>query len=874
MKHVADWAADNPQAAWRVLDCADACDSLAAFCGMIEIPGAPIGEEPDDAADFRFEPIETPVALHHKLLLEKLQKVEEGEIRRLMIFMPPGAGKSVYASVVFPSWFMAKKKRRNVIVATYASDLGRKIGRRMRSIVRQPVYREIFKTGLSAESSAADEWALDNGNEFMSGGILSGITGNRADGIVCDDLVKNRQDADSDTLQKRTKEEYDATITTRLKPGGFVVLIMTRWSELDVAGQILPENWDGESGAIQCRDGLVWEVLCIPAEAEKNDPLGRKPGEMLWPEWFGTDPIFWTAQRQNPRNWAALYQQRPQPATGTYFMRAWFDGGEIDGRTYERKRYRPDQLPKDLRKYGTSDYAVTEDGGDFTVHRCWAVDEFGDIWLLSGGYRAQATSDKWIEAVIDQMTIHQPYAWFGEAGVIQKAIEPALLRRMKERDVMCRLEVLPSIQDKATRARGFQARAAMGTVHIPEGPEGDAILDEYIRFPAGRNDDDVDCVVGGTLVTMADGSRKPIEEIKIGQRVLTPLGSGAVSASQRTIRNARVMRLQLSTGETLLATPNHPIACTQDGFVRMDMVSIGDRVIVERERCQKQLFSTGGLTVDTQKVGTHITRITSKLLAARDSCTVMFGRMQMAQFQPALSFTTSTATRSTTALKTSRAFLQKSIAASIQCGVSGLNSRLPTWRESDRSPLSGTGRRRGALGTLRTQNARGPIGQSERSRVNAAVAVSLQNTAAATGRAVLLPALSAIGIAGWCRMLTTVRRLAHKPSAPTADRYSTNATRSARSSATFPASEVIALDALEKREDVFNLTVEGENVFYANGILTHNCGSMIGRALDMAHPAIVKPEPKTLEMRGVSNMTFDEMMAQQDRRNGSYNRIA
>src|SRR3546814_20327077 len=93
--------------------------------------------------------------------------------------MPPGSSNSTYASVLCPALFMGRKKRRSVIVATYASDLARKIGRRMRSIVRQRVYEEVFTTALSAESSAADEWALTNGNEFMSGGILSGINGNK-----------------------------------------------------------------------------------------------------------------------------------------------------------------------------------------------------------------------------------------------------------------------------------------------------------------------------------------------------------------------------------------------------------------------------------------------------------------------------------------------------------------------------------------------------------------------------------------------------------------------------------------------------------------------------------------------------------------------
>ena len=406
--------------------------------------------------------------------------MERGDTRRLMVFMPPGSAKSTYASVIFPVWFMGRTRARNVIVATYASDLARKIGRRARSIVRQPVFAEVFGTSLSAESSAADEWALSNDNEWLGGGVLSGITGNRADLLVIDDPIKGRQDADSETIRLRTKAEYEDSLKTRLKPGGRIVLIQTRWHEDDLAGSILPENYDGQSGPILCRDGQVWEVLCLPAEANHQpDPIGRRLGEMLWPEWF--DDAHWSAFRSNPRTWSALYQQRPQPDEGTFFQRAWF------------RRYRPDELPTALRKYGTSDYAVTEDGGDFTCLRIWGVDPTGRIWLLDDGFRGQTSADVWVERQIDLIHRYRPLVWFGEAGVIQKAIEPTLRRRMFERRVPCRLEWLPSIADKAARARGFQSRAAMGEVALPVGIDGDAFLDELIRFPAGRHDDDVDC---------------------------------------------------------------------------------------------------------------------------------------------------------------------------------------------------------------------------------------------------------------------------------------------------------------------------------------------------------------------------------------------
>lgn len=470
----------------RAAQCELARRNLIDFCGLIEIPGAPIDDDPDHDR-LAFKPIVQPPAAHHRVLIETLEAVERGDIRRLMVFMPPGSAKSTYASVVFPVWFMGRGLRRNVIVATYASDLARKIGRRARSILKQPTYHEVFDTGLSPDSAAADEWALTNENEFMGGGILSGITGNRADLIIIDDPIKGRQQADSDTIRSTTRAAYDDDLKTRLKPGGRIVLIQTRWHEADLAGSLLPADYDGESGWISGRDGEEWFVLSIPAEARRaDDPLGRQVGEMLWPEWF--DAAHWRAFRSNARTWSALYQQRPQPDEGTFFQRDYFN------------RYSPKDLPKHLNKYGTSDYAVTDGGGDYTVLRVWGVDPDMDLWLLPGGYREQASSDRWIEAQVDLIRRHRPFAWFGEAGVIQKAIEPMLIRRMRERQVFCRMEWLPSINDKPTRARGIQARAAMGKVWIPEGAEGDAILDEYLRFPAGRNDDDVD---NGSLIGRA-----------------------------------------------------------------------------------------------------------------------------------------------------------------------------------------------------------------------------------------------------------------------------------------------------------------------------------------------------------------------------------
>lgn len=418
-----------------------------------------------------FEP-----AAHHQLLIEKLEEVADGTIDRLMVFMPPGSAKSTYTSVLFPPYILARNPSLTVIAASHTVELAERFGRRVRNLVAE--HGNVLGFSLADDSQAAGRWDTNRGGEYFAAGVRGPITGRRADLALIDDPVKSREEADSDIIRERVKDWWRNDLYTRLKPGGRVILIQTRWHEDDLGGWLLEE---------EKRGGDKWEVLSLPAVAEDRDPLGREVGEPLWPEWQDGNALQRVKDAVGPRTWSALYQQRPQPDEGTYFQRAWF------------KRYTLTQKPANIHVYGTSDYAVTEDGGDYTVHRVWGVDPAGDLWLLAG-WRGQTTADVWIERQIDLISSHKPLAWFGEAGVIAKTIEPMLRRRLIERKAMCRLEWLPSINDKPTRARGFQARAAMGKVHILEGTEGDLVIDEYLHFPAGKHDDDVDC---GSLIGRA-----------------------------------------------------------------------------------------------------------------------------------------------------------------------------------------------------------------------------------------------------------------------------------------------------------------------------------------------------------------------------------
>lgn len=463
------------QAAAILLDRRRARSDLTHFAARVPVPGAPSADLGDDAP---IPLIETHQAEHHQLILREMQRCMQIPHGRLMIMAPPGSAKSTYASVVAPSWFLGREPDRRVILASYGDDLARRHGRRTRQLLRSPEATAILQCTLDPESRAADEFGLTNGSEYIACGILGGITGNRGHGIVIDDPIKGRQDADSQVIRDRTFAAYEDDLLTRLIPGGWVCIINTRWHEDDICGRLLPAEWAGESGDIDCRDGLTWRVLCLQAECQTaTDPLGRPIGAMLWPEWF--DERHWANFRLNRRTWSSLYQQRPAPDEGILFRRD--DMAFYDAR------------PRELTIIGATDGAATPDDGDWTEHGIAGLDGQGGIYLLDW-WRGQTSPEVWIERQIDMIVRWQPVKWFGETGPLRRALEGRIRQRMIERDAKCALEWLPTAgADKATRAQSIIATSGMGRLFWPRAaawvPE---LQRQCLVFPAGSPDDGVD----------------------------------------------------------------------------------------------------------------------------------------------------------------------------------------------------------------------------------------------------------------------------------------------------------------------------------------------------------------------------------------------
>ena len=443
-----------------------------------------------------------------------------------MILAPPGSAKSTYASVVAPTWAMGRWPGYKVLLTSYATRLARKHGRRALHLARTERFASIFPSmpHVSSDASAAHEWTLTNGSEFMAAGILAGITGNRANAAIVDDPIAGRQEAESATIRANTWEAFKDDVESRLIPGGCLILINTRWHQDDLSGSILPDDYDGRSGDVVCKDGRTWRVLNIPARAERaDDPVGRAVGEYLWPEWF---PVaHWQAIENDTtplgqRTWTSLYQGRPTGASGRDFKREdalWYDDAE---------------LPKQLTIYGASDFAVTEPDKDmaaagrvdWTEHGVFGMDERGDLWALDW-WSGQKETDESIDGMLELARTHKPMEWWDEGGTIDKAIRPALRRRMRERSnekdtkgrqqsYYVKVEALPSIADKRARCQSFAARYQGRTTHWPRSkPWAHAVIDQLVNFGAHRHDDkyDVCGLIGRGIDKMLEAPKPPSE---------------------------------------------------------------------------------------------------------------------------------------------------------------------------------------------------------------------------------------------------------------------------------------------------------------------------------------------------------------------------
>lgn len=431
-----------------------------------------------------FEP-----AAHHVLIMNEVEAfLENPELEVLLLHAPPGCAKSTYISYLLPPWYFAKYPQNNILFATHNGDFAQRWGRKVRSEITNE--GDTLGISISPTNAAADQFSILEGGEYYAVGAGVGISGFRADLGLCDDLFGNREDAWSETVRQKRWDWYVDDFGPRLKPRAKRILMNTRWHELDVAGRI----------AAQIEAGIVrGKIIDIPAVAGDDDPVGRQPGEYLWDDPTGYDYGSYLRQRQreaSPMMWAALFQQRPAPEDGDYFKAEWI-----------KVKEGPTPARSTMRIYGGSDFAVTADGGDFTVHAVVGLDAEDRLWLLDL-WRKQASSDVWVEAFCDKVEEWHPMGWAVEKGQISSGVGPFLERRQRERRAYVAKTPFPTRGDKAVRAQSLRGYMALKGLYVPAyAPWYPDFRRELLSFPAGRHDDIVDALglVGQLLEWMLPG---------------------------------------------------------------------------------------------------------------------------------------------------------------------------------------------------------------------------------------------------------------------------------------------------------------------------------------------------------------------------------
>jgi predicted phage terminase large subunit-like protein len=403
---------------------------------------------------------------HHLQICDALERVERGECKRLMIFAPPRHTKSELGSRRFPAWYLGRNPDKQIIATTYGHDFAADFGRDVRGILNGEHYRNLFDVALSQDSKSANRWHTDKGGVYITTGVGGAITGRGGHILLIDDPFKNREEADSELHREKVWKWYTSTLYTRQMPGASIVIILTRWHEDDLAGRLLEDEKNG---------GDKWEVINL--EAIKN--IDTPEEEALWPEWYSLDTLKQTRQVIGERDFWALYQQNPTPDEGIYFTQDSF------------KWY--DSLPNELNYYGASDYAVTEGAGDFTEHGVFGINPNDDIYITDW-WSGQTQSDEWIESQLDLVLKYGVMMWAGETGPIRKAVEPFLNLRMRQRRAFTNLEWMPTMaNNKTAGARTFQALCNAGKIYLPTNtPWATELVNQLIRFPAGKYDDKVD----------------------------------------------------------------------------------------------------------------------------------------------------------------------------------------------------------------------------------------------------------------------------------------------------------------------------------------------------------------------------------------------
>ena len=403
----------------------------------------------------------------HREICAKLDEVVRGVCRRLILVMPPRHGKSQLVSRHLPAMFLGLFPQNQVIATAYGFELVKSFSRDVRRIMESPAYLTAFGDILRQDSGAVERWETKQGGAYLAQGVGGSITGHGADLLICDDLLSNREQAESATQLAKVWDFFTGSLLTRLHPGGRVVLVMTRWSTGDPVGRILSGD-----------DAGAWDVMHFPALSDD--------GAALWPERFSAEWLADTRRSVGAYDWESLYQGRPHARGGQYIKRGWF------------KRCKESELPQGLLWWRGVDLAATaKKTSDFTASVRVAEEKRGnETWYyIAGGLCARMEWPIAKRRIVELCKAER-------CRVCIEAVAGFIVAYREIADALrgtCLVREVPVSKDKLTRALSWIVAAEAGRVVIVESGRDDewieTLLNQCDTFPSeGVHDDLIDAV--------------------------------------------------------------------------------------------------------------------------------------------------------------------------------------------------------------------------------------------------------------------------------------------------------------------------------------------------------------------------------------------
>ncbi len=408
---------------------------------------------------------------HHKKIADKFNQIASGKIKRLIINMPPRHTKSEFASYLLPSWMVGRKPDLKIIQTTHTTELAIRFGRKAKTLMDSPEYKEVFKTRLREDSQAAGKWETEQGGEYYAAGVGSAITGRGADLLIIDD-PHSEQDAMNVTALERAYEWYTSGPRQRLQPGGAIVVVMTRWNMKDLTGMLLKSQKELKSDK--------WEIIEFPAILPSNKPV--------WPEYWKKEELEGVKASISVGKWNAQWMQNPTAEEGAIIKREWW-------KVWEKDAIPP--LQHIIQSYDTA--FLKKETADYSAITTWGVFQPNDdsppnLILLD------ALKDRLEFPELRKTALEQYRYWNPETVIIEsKASGLPLTYELRKMGIPV-INYTPSKgNDKHARVNAVAPLFESGVIWAPDHKFAEEVIEECASFPYGDHDDLVDSMTQAVM---------------------------------------------------------------------------------------------------------------------------------------------------------------------------------------------------------------------------------------------------------------------------------------------------------------------------------------------------------------------------------------